>query len=490
MPDVSTDTFGPGAGPTLASAGWLQVFDDTLKRKGWLKPSGDETYADRMYLHNALVAAITSMSEVEQQQAEDAAGVTVQSLPESIFPATADSRWTGGLQYAPENQTPGILADPCGQAIDLPALTPPVLAGANTGTGTLASGTYRYKVTALNANGESLPSNEVSVAVTGGAATLTITLYGYANMSAINVYRTAAAGGANSEHLLSTGTGVAPTGPVTGGASQAVTFVDNGSGSLSGSVVPPSSDTTVGPGDYTNLPMVQYVPFLVQVEDECSAFGWSERDYVGRALRLLDNATPNAIEREFWGGGFARNTLTGPMVGSNAFLTQSATNTGGGTGLGAVDLTPGSSGSSPSSITRGIQILEDYLANNGFGGQGMLHVAPETSPNLLGARRVGSLLLSVMDNIIVPGSGYPTSGNTGPIDNANPNPGAGNAWICATDLVSVRLDSPFIWPTTLAEALDRGAGGQPNTIRFRAQRFAAATFDLSRLAACRVVLST
>jgi hypothetical protein len=119
-----------------------------------------------------------------------------------------------------------------------------------------------------------------------------------------------------------------------------------------------------------------------------------------------------------------------------------------------------------------------------------LHVAPETSPNLLGARRLGALLLSVMDNIIVPGSGYPTTGSTGPIGNANANPGAGNAWIFATDLTSVRLDPPMIYPATLAEALDRGTAGEPNTIRFRAQRFAAITFDLNRLAACRVALAS
>jgi hypothetical protein len=56
----------------------------------------------------------------------------------------------------------------------------------------------------------------------------------------------------------------------------------------------------------------------------------------------------------------------------------------------------------------------------------------------------------------------------------------------ASDLVSVRLDDPMIYPSTFAEAMDR----PNNLLRFRAQRFAAATFDGARLAACRVTLST
>lgn len=266
------------------------------------------------------------------------------------------------------------------------------------------------------------------------------------------------------------------------GTSTTASYTDAATGTPGAN--PPGSNTTGGPGSYGNLPQVGFIPFLIQVEDECSAFGWEARDFTGRALRLLDNATPNAIEREFWTGLFAQNTLTGPMQGTNGFLMQGSDPSLGGTGVQAADLTPGSG---PPSIVRGIQILEDYLAQTGFGGQGMLHVAPETSPNLLGARRVGSLLLSVMDNIIVPGSGYPTSGATGPGGAATPT---GTAWIYATDLVSVRLDDPVVWPTTMAEATDRGTFGEPNTVRIRAQRFGAATWDMARLAAVNVTLAT
>jgi hypothetical protein len=481
MPDVATDTFAPGGAPQLsmrpaavATAGWGTSIDPTTTdetgraRRMWHRPPGDTTWRTAVEQWNAVVAAVGVMDDVELKQAESDIGVTVDSLPQSVYPSTSKAaRWTGGFAYAPENQYPGVLADPCGQRIDLPAVQPPVLAGVNA-AGSLASASYDYAVTAVNANGESLPSSTVTVAVTSGGAQLTWTQAGKGNVASWNVYgRTHSA----TLHLLANVT--------------TRSYLDTGA-ATPGSQAPPSTDTTAGPGSYGNLAQVQYVPFLIQVEDECSTWGWEVRDFTGRALRLLDNATPNAIERELWAGAFATNTLTGPLAGMNGFLSQSGTSSAGGSGVAAMDLTPGT----VPSVTRGIQILEDYLANTGFGGQGMLHVAPETSPNLLGARRVGALLLSVMDNIIVPGSGYPTSGATGPAGNANATPPAGQQWIYATDLVSVRLDDPVVYPSTLAEALDRGGFGSPNTIRFRAQRFAAATWDQFRLAACRVSLSS
>ena len=511
LPDVETDVFGPGAGPALTAAGWSTTRDGD--RHMWNCPPGDTLYRSTVERRNALVAAVGGMDEPEYKQwrlrvetrqralmaaatgdrraltaavgvmsdldmlqSTEPAGVTWNTLPDSIFPASADTRWTGGFAYAPENQYAAQLADPCGQLIDLPAVSPPTgVAGTpTTGTGTLSSGTYNYEVTALTSNGESLPSSASANVVLSatGENTVTWTAVNNATVTGYRVYR-----------LVSTQYKL--IGTVSGGST--TTYVDNANGTPG--AVAPTLDSTAGPGSYTNLAQVLYIPFLIQVEDSCSTWGWEARDFTGRALRLLDAATPNAIEREFWSGAFAQNTLTGPFNGSNAFLTQSSNSANGGTGLAAQDLTPGT----PPSITRGIQILEDYIANTGFGGQGMLHVAPESSPNLLGARRVGSLLLSVMDNIVVPGSGYPTSGNTGPAGNANVNPGTGYAWIFASDLLSVRLGKPNVWPSTMAEATDRGSfatAGTPNLVRIRAQRFAAATFDTTRLAACRVTLST
>jgi hypothetical protein len=219
------------------------------------------------------------------------------------------------------------------------------------------------------------------------------------------------------------------------------------------------------------------------VEDSASAFGWSERDYKARALRLLDNATPNAIESELWNG-----TQAVESNWPNNFLTNHGTNAGpGGASVPFVDLTP--AGGAPS-ITRGLAILEDYLANTtatgtnpagiyaGIGAQGMIHCMPQTAPSLLGARRVGNLLLSIMDNIILPASGY--SGLDANVGTAS----ATTSVMYATDVPMVLLDEPFVYPSTYAAALDRST----NTVRFRAQRFAACAWDNLRHAAVRVTL--
>jgi hypothetical protein len=119
----------------------------------------------------------------------------------------------------------------------------------------------------------------------------------------------------------------------------------------------------------------------------------------------------------------------------------------------------------------------------------MLHVQPQTAPNLLGARLVTDdagvvQLVTILGNIVVADSGYD---GTGP---GNEAPSAGYAWIYATDLVTVRTDDPVLIPDTLAEALDRGQNGQPNRITFRAERFAAATFDAGCHFACKVQLDS
>ncbi|MDE1904829.1 MAG: hypothetical protein KGH75_00070 [Rhodospirillales bacterium] len=479
MPDLETNTFGPGDGPALVAAGLplRERFDaERGRRVVDLLPGGQPVWAEMTEFRNALVASVGVMDDLELKQAEQAAGVTPESLPTSVFPATSKrDRWTSGFAYAPENQYAARIADAIAQESDLPYLSPGSLGPATLasatpsnagGTLTNAHGAYTYFIVPVDrAGGQGTPvqltatiaagtTGSVALAWTDVAGTVTVNIYGRDSVNRLSLIGNVAAG--------------------------AQAFTDTGA----------ATPTLAGPSG--NLPEVGFVPFLIQVADIAPAFGWEERDWTGRALRLLDTATPHAIEAELWNGAFAQNALTGPMYQAdgpslNAYLRMgSPASTYGGTGSPATDLTPGT----VPSITRGVQILEDYLANTGLGGQGMLHVAPETSPNLLGARRVGALLLSVMDNIIVPGSGYPTTGATGPIGNANADPGAGNAWIYATDLVSVRLDDPTVTATTFAESLDRGNFGDPNIVRIRAQRFAAATWDNARLACCRVALAT
>lgn len=227
----------------------------------------------------------------------------------------------------------------------------------------------------------------------------------------------------------------------------------------------PCDNSSMGDTNSSEPAIVQFDPFLVVVEVKCSSFGWSAFDYLGRARRMLDLATPSAVENEFWSGTLA----TAKSWPNNFLVNNSAPN--------FQDLTP--LAGAPS-VLRGLQIVEDALVGKGSGGQGMIHCEVQTAPNLLGARRVNQLLLTLKDNVVVAGAGYPgTAPGGGAAD-------AGTSWIYGTDLTAVRIDDEvLVTPDNYAEALDRAT----NTLRFRAQRFAAVTFDGYRQFACQVTLA-
>lgn len=85
-------------------------------------------------------------------------------------------------------------------------LLPPVqsvLATATSG-GTIAAGTYRYVVTAINANGETSASNEQTIVTTGAASTVTVTWLTVVGATGYKLYKTAAGGATGTELLYKT----------------------------------------------------------------------------------------------------------------------------------------------------------------------------------------------------------------------------------------------------------------------------------------------
>ncbi len=364
--------------------------------------------------------------------------------------------WTRGITYAPENHY--AIENRSGYdstSVDQVALGAPtgLALVAHAGGGTVSAAAHAYQVTAVNANGETTAVTATTITL-GAIGTVTLTWNPTADGVTYNVYGRVA----GSIGLLAT---VGPFDP-----ENLPSYTDTGAAAVG--AAPPSSNTTGGVGPYTNLANVIAIPWLMDAQDSCSTFGFEERDYKGRAMRLCDNATPQALEREFWTGALAQ-----AAGWPNNYLTNSASYT---------DLTPG--GTAPS-VARGQQILQDALASTGFGGQGMLHCQPQTTPNLLNARRVGNLLLDIFDNIIVPGVGY--SGVASGVG----TPAAGTAVMFATDLVMTRVESdPTVIPDTFAEALDRGQAGQPNRITFRALKYGVAYFDAAVHVAVRVTLAT
>ncbi|HEY4452395.1 MAG TPA: hypothetical protein VGN13_12470 [Solirubrobacteraceae bacterium] len=377
------------------------------------------------------------------------------NLPQELrdeLEARQGDAWTRGFTYAPESHEAIAVHDPCdGTAIDLPALPAPLnlAAVASAGGGTVKAEALEYQVTAKNANGETTALTAVKV-TPGAEGTVKLTWSKVSETAQYNIYGRAAG-------VLKLITTVGPFDD-----NQEAAFVDDGSKAPK-SASPPVANTTGGPGPYGNPPIVAVVPYLLVAEDSCSSFGFEERDFKGRATRLIENAKHAAIEKEFWGGALAQ-----AKGYPNDYLTREANLT---------NLTPGT----VPSIARGFEILQEALASCGFGGQGMIHTQTQAVPNLLNVRRVGNLMLDMFDNIVVPGVGYPGTGPGGS------TPSSGKAFMYATDLVMVREESePTIIADTFAESFDWGQAGSPNTIRFRAEKFVAAYADMVCKFVCEV----
>lgn len=380
------------------------------------------------------------------------------ALPAGLRAELADragEMWTRGFSYAPESHAAIENRDGCDfTSVDLPSIPAPtgLAATPSAAGGTMASGTYAYQVTAVNANGETTALAATTVVVVGPSGSVALTWNKANETATYNIY--GRVGGSIGK--------IGTVGPFDD--DQATAFVDTGAAAVG--AAPPSSNTTGGPGSYTNPAINIVVPWLLVAEDGCSTFGFSERDYKGRALRLLENAKHQAIGREFWTGALA--TAKGYP---NRFLTDA----------NLVDLTAGT----PVSIARGLQLLQDALTQCGFGGQGMIHVQPQTTGDLLRVRRVGNQLLDPFDNFIIPDPGYNgvASGITGTT--------TGTAVMIASDLVMVREeDEGTVFPDTFQEALDWGQAGSPNSLRFRAEKFGAAYFDGACQFGVRVTLTT
>lgn len=230
-----------------------------------------------------------------------------------------------------------------------------------------------------------------------------------------------------------------------------------------------------------------YVPFTIVSAEECSTFGYGATEWEQRALAGLESKTASALEYEFWSGeqaqahGYPQRYLAMPVVDD---------------GGPVIDLTPGAG---PVNPRRALGLLEQALANAGTaapsgaqavvnvstgqpmgaGRRGMIHCLPGFTAawsDLL--RRDGRYLLTYLDNIVVPGSGYP---GTGPGGSA---PDAGTAWLYATSLVYTRTSEPEIQDPDYLTHLDR----RVNTIQVRAQRYAAAYWDnVAHYAVCALI---
>lgn len=126
-------------------------------------------------------------------------------------------------------------------------LTSPVQIASSTSTsgGTLGAGTWRAVITAFNANGETLASNEISQVTTGATSTITWNWNAVTGATGYKVYRTTLGGAPGTELLLTT-------------LGLVVTYVDTAPGVPAGAL--PAANTALAPNVYTAP--TKYFPML------------------------------------------------------------------------------------------------------------------------------------------------------------------------------------------------------------------------------------
>lgn len=126
-------------------------------------------------------------------------------------------------------------------------LTPPVQIASSTSAsgGTLGAGTWRAVVTAFNANGETVASNEISQVTTGATSTITWNWNAVTGATGYKFYRTGLGGAPGTELLLTT-------------LGLVVTYLDTAPGAPAGAL--PAANTALAPNVYTAP--TKYFPML------------------------------------------------------------------------------------------------------------------------------------------------------------------------------------------------------------------------------------
>lgn len=161
-------------------------------------------------------------------------------------------------------------------------------------------------------------------------------------------------------------------------------------------------DTTGGGG------AISYKPYVLYATDKCSTYGSETRDFFGRAQRKLLAGESAALEAILW-GGYAAEANLNPFLADGAGAYATATNTGVPDTL-TITATP----TEPKKV---LAILEQAMSDCSS-ARGMIHMRPQVIHSLVEngiIRREGNVWLSPLDNIVVPGRGYPGTGPAGQV---------------------------------------------------------------------------
>lgn len=227
--------------------------------------------------------------------------------------------------------------------------------GAAAGGGTWgATGTYGYRITALDANGESGPQDEITVAVDDTTKKITLSWTQVPSATGYKIYRTAVPGTYGASTLRTT---------IVSGAT--VSFVDDGSATSTGTL--PTANTTGGwllgatlsgsgaggtwsgtgikywkvvAYDSTGVEIVNSLEISVNVDDvtKTVALAWASAATAGAG------ASSVKVYRSTVSGVYASPTLVATLAGSATSYTDTGTAViaGGWTGVAGYGLPPAS----------------------------------------------------------------------------------------------------------------------------------------------------
>src|SRR6185437_6324093 len=168
---------------------------------------GSLAAATYFYVVTSIVGGVESFASAEKSQVTTGAASTVTINCTAVGGATGykiyrSTNVAGGETLLTQVGAVATFTDTNAIALASPILPPSVIlanptitssATATTG-GTLAAGTYYYKVTAYSNLGESLASNEISQATTGAASTVTLSFAAVPNAIGYRIYRSTASG--------------------------------------------------------------------------------------------------------------------------------------------------------------------------------------------------------------------------------------------------------------------------------------------------------
>lgn len=253
--------------------------------------------------------------------------------------------------------------------------------------------------------------------------------------------------------LLSSADRVTTSGDVAATWTRGFTYAPEGCGDAGIGVVCETITKSATP----NGSLVQVNPFYIYAADKCSTWSSRERDFYGRAERKLLASESYWLEHELM--------LDSLNLGNPHIISPAAT-----------IVTAG-----PVNPVLAIAALENALATCMKGGRAMIHVRPGMLVLLEAAhavRREGNLWLTSMDNIVVPGRGYPGSSPAGVA------PTLAVEWIYATSMVQVYEDKVIMTPPQ-APSSDSNPQGLPtaaidrsvNDVFVVAERMVGVAFD-------------